>query len=324
MKVCFIFRPKERQAHSIENVFHTVSSALEKEGVVTECYYRNKSFLKTLLEIRNLKADVYHITGDVHYMALFFPRSKTTITIHDIGAYKNNKRSLKQYVFALIWFILPIFWVKKLTVISQLVKSDLIAYFKINPKKIEIISNPLTLEVQFKKNENLVSPFKILQVGTGWHKNLIGLIEAAKGLDVSIHIIGSPSSELMAKMQEYNLSFTIYKNIKTSEVIELYESCDIVYFASFSEGFGLPILEAQKTGRPIITSNELPMNLVINNTELLVNPKSYEEIRLLIVKLFSDRDFYESCVEKGVKNVEKYNPKIIANSYLDFYKKYYV
>ncbi len=322
MKVCYIIRQKEKKGTSIENVFLTINSAIQKSGIETEVYFRNKSFWRSLLELRKLKADIYHITGDVYYFALFLPRKKTTITVHDIGAFKNNAKTVKQYVFALLWYILPIWWVTKITVISDFVRQDLIDYFKINPKKIIVIENPITLELQFDKHEIKGHKPNILQIGTGWHKNLIGLIEAVKGVDCSLTIIGNPSRDLINKMDGYAIDFAIHSNISNEAVKYLYSKCDLVYFASFSEGFGLPILEAQAIGRPVITSNSSPMKEVAGEAAVLVDPSSYHEISQAIHKLTQDSEFYRFCVEKGIVNSKKYNPKKIAEKYSQFYKNF--
>ncbi|CAD0004611.1 glycosyltransferase [Flavobacterium salmonis] len=320
MKICYIFRQKEKKGHSIENVFLTVNSNMSKLNVETELYFRNKSFWKSLFEIKKIKADFYHITGDVHYLAIFLPRKKTTITIHDIGAYKNNKKNLKRYIFAFIWFVLPIWWVKKITVISDLVKQDLIHYFKVNPDKIFVIENPLSLDLEFKEKEIENRKPNILQIGSGWHKNLLGLVESVKDIQCTVTIIGNPGLDLIEKMTKYAIDFKIYSNITNAEVMDLYSECDIVYFASFSEGFGLPIIEAQTIGRPVITSYLSPMIEVGGDGVVLVDPLSHKEIKKAINKLIEDSGFYKTCVEKGLINSRKYTPINVAEKYHQFYR----
>jgi hypothetical protein len=107
MKVCYIYREKERKAHSIELLFDKISENVKTSGIEVEKWYKPVSNLKAIFMVRKLKADVYHITGDCYFLSLFLPWSKTIMTIHDIGMYKNHPKTLKSRIFALVSFILP-------------------------------------------------------------------------------------------------------------------------------------------------------------------------------------------------------------------------
>jgi glycosyltransferase involved in cell wall biosynthesis len=214
--------------------------------------------------------------------------------------------------------------VKKITVISELTKNDLINYFNISPDKIEVIENPITQ--QLSRSPKLFNTLKpsILQIGTGWHKNLTGLIEAVKGLSCKIEIIGHPDTKLQQKMRDYNIDYSIETNISNERVCEKYKECDILYFASFSEGFGLPIIEAQVVGRPVITSNMSPTKEVSGGAAILVNPYYSQEIREGIKKLIEDSKYRKLLIEQGINNAKRYNPISITKKYYLFYQKYFI
>jgi glycosyltransferase involved in cell wall biosynthesis len=55
-------------------------------------------------------------------------------------------------------------------------------------------------------------------------------------------------------------------------VINEYNKSDILAFVSTSEGFGMPILEANAVGRVVVTSNITSMPEVANNAAHYVNP----------------------------------------------------
>jgi glycosyltransferase involved in cell wall biosynthesis len=50
-----------------------------------------------------------------------------------------------------------------------------------------------------------------------------------------------------------------------------------VWFPSFYEGFGLPLLEAMACGTPVIASNTTSIPEVADNSAILVSPKSVTE-----------------------------------------------
>lgn len=102
----------------------------------------------------------------------------------------------------------------------------------------------------------------ILQIGSGWHKNLQGLIESAQGIKCHLDIIGQPEEADITRMNDYRISYTISHHIPAEEVVQKYEKCDILYFVSRSEGFGMPIIEAQTVGRVVLTNKTEPTKVL--------------------------------------------------------------
>ncbi|MBE8719328.1 glycosyltransferase family 4 protein [Sphingobacterium pedocola] len=324
MKVCYIFREKERNAHSIENLFDAISTAGAKKGIQVEKWYKPLSKLKAIFSVRKLNADVYHITGDCYYLALFLPWRKTIMTIHDIGMYKNHSKTPKRRLFAFLSFVLPLRVLTVSTVISDLTKNDLVKLLNADERKLKVIPNPLVLPVRYRETPfNSVKP-TILQIGTGDHKNLIGLIEAAKGLNCHLDIIGRPSEMLKERMKSYQVDYTISVNLTQEEMIDKYYKCDILYFASLSEGFGLPILEAQATGKPVVTSNTEPTKTVCGGGAVLVDPNDHDSIRDALIKIQTDHKFRNKLVQNGLDNILKYDLENITDQYISLYYEYFL
>ena len=322
MKILYIYREKEKKEHSIEAVFDTVSTFLEKQGYEIQKWYKPVSWKKTFKDIWQLRKenfDIYHITGDVNYLWLFFPWKKTTMTCHDIGMYKNNNKTFIHYMYVLISFILSSVFLRKITAVSELTKNDLVNILHINPDKIHIIHNPISMPVLYKhKNFNKKYP-TILQIGTGWHKNLEGLIEAAKNICCKIQIIGVPSDKEQQKMKDYGIDFSYCHHISTEEVVKLYEQCDILYFVSYSEGFGMPIIEAQTVGRVVMTTDTEPTKSVAGEGALLFSPNDYKSMHNGLLTLINNDELRESLISRGRINAIKYSPERIGNQYKDFY-----
>ena len=108
MRILYIYREKEKNEHSIEAVFDTVAEILKDFGHYVHKWYKPVSWRQTFREIWQLRKegyDIYHITGDVNYLWLFFPWRKTTMTCHDIGMYKNNPKSIIRILYVFISFI---------------------------------------------------------------------------------------------------------------------------------------------------------------------------------------------------------------------------
>ncbi len=321
MKVLYIFREKERKAHSIELLFDAISTEVSKSNIQIAKWYKPLSKIKSIVEVKKLKADVYHITGDCYYLALFLPKNRTIMTIHDIGMYKNHPKTWKRKLFVYFSFVLPMKRLRMATAISELTKSDLVDLLNIPAQKIKVIPNPLVFDIPYSTKEfNEIKP-RILQIGTGDHKNLIGLIEAVRDIPCIIDIVGSPSQKLQQKMKEYNIEFEISSQISNEELLNKYKNCDILYFASLSEGFGLPILEAQAMGRVVITSNTEPTKSVCAAGGILVDPADYEQIRKGILILINNPNLRQRLIIQGLSNVRKYDRKSISNRYIQLYNE---
>lgn len=109
--------------------------------------------------------------------------------------------------------------------------------------------------------------------------------------------------------------------LSDAELAEAYRRCDIVVFASLYEGFGLPILEAQATGRPVITSDFGAMPEAADDGALLVDPYSVEAIRDAVLRIKNEPTLRAELVSKGLKNVERFRPAAIAERYGEIYRR---
>ena len=79
----------------------------------------------------------------------------------------------------------------------------------------------------------------------------------------------------------------------------LMANADVFLFPTFYEGFGLPILEAQSVGTPVMTSNISSMPEVAGDSAVLVDPKDTNAIAEAAYKLISDESYKNDIIEKG-------------------------
>jgi glycosyltransferase involved in cell wall biosynthesis len=95
----------------------------------------------------------------------------------------------------------------------------------------------------------------------------------------------------------------------------------MVLFASTYEGFGMPIVEANTVGRPVITSNLLSMPEVAGDAALIVNPYNVDEIRNGIIKIIEDDEYRNQLINNGFRNAERFSLRNISEEYLKLYNK---
>jgi glycosyltransferase involved in cell wall biosynthesis len=103
--------------------------------------------------------------------------------------------------------------------------------------------------------------------------------------------------------------------------VSLYQDADIVSFPSTYEGFGMPILEAQAVGRVVVTSRVLSMPEVAGEGACFVDPFDPSSIRRGLEQVIGDGDYRQKLIQKGFKNVERFDAERIANQYREVYVK---
>ncbi len=325
MKINYLFRHPSPVFHSIEEQFFAMQKELPKGIEYKNIFAKkhSKGLFKRLFITFQLafnQGDINHITGDIHFVTLFLKKKKTILTVHDINSVLKGN-GLKYKILRFFWFIMPFARVKYITVISDFTKKQILDEFKVNPKKIIVIPDCVSPEIKFSEKKFNKEKPNILQIGTKPNKNLPNLITALEDISCQLTIIGKLTKEQIQLLQKCNIDYENKYNLDYSEIIDAYKKADIVTFVSTYEGFGVPILEAQATGRVVITSNFSPMKDVAGAGALLVNPQSVESIRKGIMRIISNEELRNKITGAGQKNVRKYSAKNVAVKYAELYRK---
>jgi len=324
LSVNYFYREPRSTGVSIEGIFQTVKTVLKDRVIITEFYCDpNVSRFRNVLMARKFAGRINHITGDVNFLAIGMGGRKNILTVHDVGHYQTlkNRSKLLSAVYKFFWFQWPIKNIDRITVVSEFTKNNLTTLLGLPAEKIVVIPNPVKPVFRYSGKKELNTIPRILQIGSGKHKNLKNLILATAGMNVHLDIAAFLSAEDEALLTENRTSFSLHQNITEQQVFELYDQCDLLFFASHYEGFGMPIIEAQTVGRPVITSNIGAMKEVAGDSALLVDQNDPGQIRDAIVSLTTDKTLYESYVNKGRVNVIPYEQSKVAEQYFQLYQE---
>lgn len=91
-------------------------------------------------------------------------------------------------------------------------------------------------------------------------------------------------------------------------------------FPSIHETFGLPALEAMACGCPVITSNVTAMPEMFEESALLVNPRSIDEIATAIQRLVEDQKLREKLREAGLARASQFTWEKSAQEHLEVFQ----
>jgi len=326
MQTVFFFRKANVPwHHSIEELFDTIISALPAR-VTPHRYIMKKNSIGLFKRIFNVfdaalhQGEINHITGDVHYIAAFMKKRKTILTIHDLRILSSGGK-LRTAVIKFFWFSMPARRVRYITVISEFIKKELVASTGINESKIIVVNDCISPDIRPSLREFNTPRPVILQIGTTPNKNLQRVIPALEGLDVTLVIIGKLTKEQLSLLSQHHIVYENRFNLPYQEVLAEYRNADIVLFASLYEGFGLPILEANAIGRPVITGNNSSLPEVAGDAALIIDVENIQEIRQAVIRLTEDAGLRMKLVERGFENIKRFHPGTIAEKFAGIYDR---
>jgi glycosyltransferase involved in cell wall biosynthesis len=309
---------------SLEKVFRQVANELPQSGLDASFQQVEhgaglKGMLSNLLSFKPKPADLYHITGDITYIALRLPAAKTILTIPDISILK-YRTGIRRYVLKKLFFDWPVRKAKYVTAISEATRLEVVKETGCPPDKVRTILLPIDDVFRAEpKPEFNTAKVNLLQMGALPYKNLPNLIRAIEGLSCTLTIIGKLDPETEKLLKEKGIDYHNESQLDDAAIRELYRTADIVTFCSVFEGFGLPIIEAQAMRTPVITSDVEPMKGVAGDGALLVDPHDPASIRKAIDSLVADPSLRDALVERGSQNVKRFAPAVIAQEYANLY-----
>lgn len=323
MQITFFFRKPSPTFHSIEKLFNALIQNMPRESInLHYAKHTSKGLINRILiaiEARKKQSQINHITGDIHFISFFLKKKKTILTIHDIGII-NSGNKLKRFIIKLFWFDIPIRRVEKITVISDFTRNELITRCHADPSKVIMIPNCYPAIYKFEGKKIRSGKPYILQIGTKPNKNLELLVEALQGIDCKLMIVSRLSDKQIQHLANNTIDYENYVNLPENEMFELYKKCDFLAYVSTYEGFGIPVIEANAVGRPVLASDIEPIKTVAGNAALLVNPFDSNQIRKGIQRLIDDNQLCDELINNGFKNAEKYHPMKIVKEYLSLYQ----
>jgi len=324
MEVIQLFR-KKGEFFSIERVFGRLEPEMSKFLTVRRLAapaggFSVRAIVRNIRAARSARADIYHITGDLHYLAFGLPRKRTILTIHDC-VFLYQAAGLKRLLLKWLFLSGPVRRCALITTISESTRQDIIRHTGCAPGKIVVIPNPVDSNIHF-----VARPFHgeepvVLFLGSTPNKNLLRAIPALEGIPCLLDVVGDLSEEAIALLQRCKIKYRKGSNLTDEEVAEKYCDADLVFFPSTFEGFGLPIVEAQKAGRPVVTSDLDPMREVAGGAACLVDPYVVASIREGILKVINDKAYREKLVEAGFRNVERFDTASIVRQYISCYEQ---
>lgn len=260
-------------------------------------------------------------------MPLFLPKSCIAIPlITDLAVFRMPEVYQTSRV---LWWRLQYGFVKRranfFLAISEFTKREMMTLLRIPPERIFVV--PCACNGKLKRaGENeicllreqyqLTKPFVLFVGNTNPRKNLQRLIRAfdkakQRGLSHQLVIAGeqgwkfdreSVLKDVACKDAVHFIGF-----VPDEDLCALYSAADVFAFPTLYEGFGIPVLEAQSCGTPVLTSACSSLPEVGGDSAVYVDPHSEDSICDGLLRILNDAPLREELIEKGYENVKRFS-----------------
>jgi len=227
-------------------------------------------------------------------------------------------------------------WAKRIIAVSESTKKDLVKLYRVPEEKIEVIYEGISSKARLLAFQGSTFPFPDYLSGNSSRskllndkyllfigrleerKNICGIIEAFEILKDKYNLphklvlagkFGYGKEKIKNKIEEsrYKEDILLTGHISDEKKFELMRKAEVFLFPTFYEGFGLPILEAQSVGTPVVTSNISSMPEISGSSAVLVDPKDPGAIAEAAYKIISDESYRNDIIKKGLVNVKRFS-----------------
>lgn len=305
------------------------------------------------------KVDVIHYPWfDLFFHSLPIRRKHPTIvTIHDVipllfpQQYPVGPRGKLNFVLQKI----ALKSCKYIITDSQASKKDIINYLNIENDKVVVI--PLAADPNFKVLTNdarllhlrrqlhLPNRFLLYVGDANWVKNLPFLIEGFREIisrpdfaDVKLVLVGGvflknvediihpelASLKLVGELiKKHKLETYVVRlgQLNDADLVSIYNLATVYVQPSLYEGFGLPILEAQACGIPVVSSNKGSLPEVGGSAAVYFDPTDINQFIAITGEVLGNISLQQKLSKLGLKQAEKFSWKQVANETKSVYFK---
>lgn len=256
-----------------------------------------------------------------HVLPLLHPR-RSVVTIHGLEYEYYTSYYPKKHRSYLRWMTrFSATRASRIIVPSESTKSDVVARYHIDPEKVAVVPHGASYGKAEKERiqpRRRKKPYLLFMGRIEMKKNIIGVLEAytilreGYGLDHELLLVGPAGFgygviKQAIRSSRFRNDIILTGYIPEREKQDILRHADIFVFPSWYEGFGLPILEAQALGVPVVTSSVSSMPEVAGRGAILVDPANVEELADAIFEILDRQGLRERLISLGEENVERFH-----------------
>jgi glycosyltransferase involved in cell wall biosynthesis len=293
------------------------------------------------MKVREDRPDLLH----VQYTAPLACPVPVVVSVHDVSFLEHPEYFTRSRAMQLQWTVRrTVQRAAKILTVSDFSRSAILkVYGDLDEDQVVVVPNAGSPEFRPISREAAAAVVRerfdvggrfVLSVGDLQpRKNQIGLIRAfARLVDAfpqlphTLLLVGKETwfaervrEAARASGVEDRIRFTGF--VSDSDLLQLYNACDLFVFPSFYEGFGLPALEAMACGRAVTCSNTSALPEVVDGAAILFDPYSVDEMVRAMVDLLRDSQLRARMERLGLQRAAHFSWQKSADRTLDVYRE---
>ncbi|WP_260321648.1 glycosyltransferase family 4 protein [Helicobacter gastrofelis] len=201
---------------------------------------------------------------------------------------------------------------------SECVRADILKTFGFPKEKVHVIYHGLR-EYREQHLEPLpphLGEFILVVGAKAKRRNVRGLIDAFRLLSQELQsrfkivLTGAPNDIDGYDKQYFSQDFIINLNYVSDGLLQtLYANARLLWWGSFAEGFGLPMLEAMHVGCVVLASNVSCMPEILGDAGVYCNPYNIADIARQLEIALTDEFLRQECIKKGLERAKLFDFK---------------
>jgi glycosyltransferase involved in cell wall biosynthesis len=196
--------------------------------------------------------------------------------------------------------------------VSEFSKAEISHTYDINPNDITVVYNAADNQFSETAIDRRARTFLALAAG-GEQKNHICILKAfhllAQSRTVHLRIMGAaPQFEDHPLLQVPGQStITQLGRVTDAELVDEYRRASAFIFPPLYAGFGLPPIEAQACGCPVIASTAGALQEVLRDSAIYFDPRSGQQLRDAMERILDEPRLRADLRERGQANVGRFS-----------------